>query len=92
MHRSVRHATAAAQVVCGGSDEATVARRAATIGREVPELRETGLTGSAAEIVDKLGTFAEAGASRVYLQVLDQSDLDHVEWIGAEVLPQVADL
>ncbi|CAM3641649.1 LLM class F420-dependent oxidoreductase [Tsukamurella ocularis] len=82
----------AAQVVCGASDDATLARRAATIGRQLPELRENGLTGSAAEIVDKLGTFAEAGAARVYLQVLDQSDLDHVEWIGAEVLPQVAGL
>lgn len=82
----------AAQVVCGGADQATVDRRAAAIGREVPELRENGLTGSAAEIVDKLGTFAEAGASRAYLQVLDMSDLAHVEWIGSEVLPQVAEL
>ncbi|GAB3129893.1 LLM class F420-dependent oxidoreductase [Tsukamurella serpentis] len=79
----------AALVVCGGPDAATVDRRAAAIGRELPELRENGLAGSADEIVDKLGTFAQAGASRVYLQVLDMGDLAHVEWIGSQVLPQL---
>ncbi|GAA4387737.1 LLM class F420-dependent oxidoreductase [Tsukamurella soli] len=79
----------AALVVCGGPDDATVARRAATIGREVDELKTNGLTGSAAEIVDKLGTYGEAGASRVYLQFLDQSDLAHIEWIAANVMSQL---
>jgi alkanesulfonate monooxygenase len=38
--------------------------------------------------VDKLGTFGEAGATRMYLQVLDLNDLAHLELIAAEVLPQ----
>jgi F420-dependent oxidoreductase-like protein len=80
----------AAQVVCCGADEAEIARRAAAIGREVPELRENGLTGTPAEIVDKIGAFAEAGCERIYLQVLDLSDLDHLELIAAEILPRVA--
>lgn len=79
----------AAQVVCCGKDEATLARRAAAIGREVPELRENGLAGSPAEIVDKIGKFAEAGMSTIYLQVLDLSDIGHLEEIAAGVLPQV---
>ena len=79
----------AAQVVCCGKDEATLARRAAAIGRDLSDLRENGLAGSPAEIVDKIGTFAEAGASTVYLQVLDLSDLGHLEEIAAGVLPQV---
>ena len=54
-----------------------------------PGLRQTGLAGSPAEIVDKLGQFADAGASRAYLQVLDLHDLDHLELIAAEVMPQV---
>jgi F420-dependent oxidoreductase-like protein len=79
----------AAQVVCCGKDEATVARRAEAIGRDVADLRANGLAGSPAEIVDKLGTFGEAGAQRLYLQVLDLDDLDHLSDIASGVLPQV---
>jgi len=79
----------AAQVLCIGKDEAELARRAAAIGREVDELRANGLAGTPAEVVDKIGTFAEAGASRLYLQVLDLHDLDHLELVAAEVLPHV---
>jgi F420-dependent oxidoreductase-like protein len=80
----------AAQIVCCGADEAEVARRAAAIGREVDELRENGIAGTPAEVVDKLSTFAAAGVERIYLQVLDLSDLDHLALLGAEVLPAVA--
>ncbi|HEX6055950.1 MAG TPA: LLM class F420-dependent oxidoreductase [Intrasporangium sp.] len=79
----------AAQVVVLGNDAATLRRRAGAIGREVDELRSNGLAGSAAEIVDKIGTFAEVGASRIYLQVLDLSDLDHVEQIADGVLREL---
>ena len=79
-----------AQVLCCGADDAELRRRAAAIGREVDELRENGLAGSPAEIVDKLGRFAEKGASRAYLQVLDLSDLDHLALVAKEVAPQVA--
>jgi hypothetical protein len=39
--------------------------------------------------VDRLGGFAELGATRFYLQVLDLHDLDHLELIASEVMPQV---
>ena len=78
-----------AQTVCCGRDRAELDRRAAAIGQDLAALREEGLAGSPAEIADKLGRFAEAGAERAYLQVLDLSDLDHLELIAAEVLPQV---
>jgi F420-dependent oxidoreductase-like protein len=80
----------AAQVVCLGGDETTLARRAAAIGRDVDELRENGLAGSADEVVDRIGTFAEAGTERLYLQVLDLSDLDHLADIADGVLRQLA--
>ena len=80
----------AAQVICVGRDDAEVARRAAAIGREVDELRENGLAGSPAEVVDRIGEFAGHGATRMYLQVLDLHDLDHLELIAAEVAPQLA--
>jgi F420-dependent oxidoreductase-like protein len=79
----------AAQVLCVGRDDAELARRAAAIGREVDELRANGFAGTPAEVVDKLGRFAEAGASRLYLQTLDLHDRDHLELVAAEVLPHV---
>lgn len=79
----------AAFVLCAGRDDAEVARRAAAIGREVDELRgNSPLAGTAAEIVDHLGPFVEAGVQRVYLQTLDMSDLDHLEFFATEVVPQ----
>ncbi|MFD8144152.1 LLM class F420-dependent oxidoreductase [Streptomyces sp. NPDC059708] len=78
-----------ALVVCVGKDDAEVARRAAAIGREVDELKANGLAGSPAEVVEKLGTYAAIGSSRVYLQVLDLGDLDHLELIAGQVMPQL---
>lgn len=80
----------AAQIVCCGRDEAEVARRAAALGREPAELRENGLAGTPAEIVDKLEQFADAGATRIYLQVMDLSDLGHLEQVASDVLPQLS--
>ncbi|MDF5757935.1 LLM class F420-dependent oxidoreductase [Spongiactinospora sp. TRM90649] len=79
----------AAQVVCCGRDEAEVVRRAAAIGREPEELRANGLTGTPEELVEKIGAYAGAGATRMYLQVLDLADLDHLELLAAEVMPHV---
>lgn len=80
----------AAFVVCAGRDDDEVARRASAIGREVDELRANSPTvGSPDEIVDKLGPFIEAGVQRVYLQVLDMSDLDHVDFFAEAVAPQL---
>ncbi|MER5870913.1 LLM class F420-dependent oxidoreductase [Streptomyces sp. NPDC002044] len=78
-----------ALVVCVGKDDAEVARRAAAIGRDVEDLRANGLAGSPAEVVAKIGAYAETGSSRVYLQVLDLDDLDHLELISAQVLSQL---
>jgi len=79
-----------ALVLCVGADEADVARRAASIGREVGELRENGLAGTVDEVVDKIGRYADSGQSRLYLQTLDLHDLDHLRLVASEVMPQVA--
>ena len=79
----------AALVACVGSDEAEIARRAASIGREVDELRENGVCGTPAEAVARLEEWRDAGAERVYLQILDLDDLDHIDLIGAEVRPNL---
>ncbi len=78
--------TSAALVVCCGRDEAEVARRAAIIGREVAELRTNGAAGTPAEVAAKVATYRDAGATRMYLQILDLEDLDHLELIAAEVM------
>lgn len=80
----------AAFVLCAGKDDAEIARRAAAIGREVDEMRGNSPTvGTPAEIVDKLAPFIAAGVQRIYLQVLDMSDLDHLEFFSKEVIPQL---
>lgn len=79
----------AAQVVCVGADEAEVERRAAAIGREPTELRANGAAGTPAEVVERLQAYAALGATRVYLQVLDLGDLDHLALIADKVVPHL---
>ncbi len=78
-----------ALVVCCGRDEPEVGRRARAIGRDAAELRENGIAGSPQECVEAIGRYAAAGSQRVYLQVLDMTDLDHLDLIAAEVMPHV---
>ena len=79
----------AAQVLCVGRDEDEIARRAQAIGREPAELRENGLAGTPDEVVAKIKRFEEAGASRLYLQVLDLSDLDHLALVADKVMTRI---
>jgi F420-dependent oxidoreductase-like protein len=79
----------AAQVLCCGKDEAEVAKRAARIGREVADLRDQGLAGTPAEVLDKIGAFGGIGVTRMYLQVLDLSDLEHLELVASEVMAKL---
>jgi F420-dependent oxidoreductase-like protein len=72
-----------AQTVAVGKDDVEARRRAEAVGGN------PGLGGTVAEVVDLLGRFAEKGATRAYLQVLDLSDLDHLDLIASEVMPQL---
>ncbi len=74
-------------VYCGRNDD-EVRRRVEATGRTVDSLRDGTLVGTPARIVDLLGQSVELGASTGYLQVLDLEDLDHLDLIAAEVLPQ----
>jgi F420-dependent oxidoreductase-like protein len=81
----------AAFVLCAGRDETEIARRAGAIGREVDELHSNSPTvGTPSQIVDRLGPFIAAGVQRIYLQLLDMSDLEHLELFSTEVAPQLA--
>jgi F420-dependent oxidoreductase-like protein len=78
-----------ALTLAAGRSEQEVARRARAIGVDPAVVRETHLAGTVAEVVDELGRLAGLGASRVYLQVLDLHDLDHLELVAREVVPQL---
>ena len=78
-----------ALTVCVGRDDAEVARRADAIGLDVEQVRRQGVAGTPDQVVDQLGAFADVGAQRAYLQVLDLADLDHLDLIASEVAPQL---
>ena len=79
--------TSIANTVVCGVDDAEVARRAAAIGRDAETARASGIAGTPAEVVDRIGVYRDAGAETVYLQVLDLHDLDHLRLLAADVLP-----
>ncbi|WP_454778641.1 LLM class F420-dependent oxidoreductase [Georgenia muralis] len=80
----------AAFVACVGADEAEVTRRADAIGREPDELREHGLAGTPDEVLEGIAEMAELGISRLYLQCLDMTDLEHLDLVAAEIMPEVS--
>jgi len=75
-----------ALVLCVGRDEDELDRRARAIGREKEELRENGLAGTPEEVVAKARRYADLGSERLYLQVLDLGDLEHLDLVAAEVM------
>jgi F420-dependent oxidoreductase-like protein len=80
----------AAVTLCCGRDDAEVRRRAAAIGKDAGALRASGAAvGTPGEVVDFLGRYGAAGATRIFLQTLDLGDLDHVGLVASEVAPQL---
>ena len=72
-----------AQTVACGRDDAEAKQRADAIGRQPP------LYGTPDQVVEQIQRFAAAGASRVFLQILDLSDLDHLDVIASAVAPRL---
>jgi len=81
-----------ARAVCYARDDKTLRRRAAAIGRDVDRLRQRHLCGTAAEVLDRLAQDRAIGVERVYLQVLDLSDLDQIYEFAQDVLPAASEL
>lgn len=79
----------AAFALCIGDTDADIARRAANIGREVEEITENSpLAGTPDAVAEKLSIYVDAGVQRVYVQLLDIRDLDHLEFFASTVIPQ----
>ena len=75
----------AALVVAVGRDEAEFTRRAAAIGREPDDIRANGIAGTPDEVAATLARWHAAGAQRMYVQVLDLADLDHLDTIASVI-------
>lgn len=76
-----------ALVVCCGERVADFKRRARNLGQEPEHLRETGAAGLPRQVAETLRAWRDAGASRIYLQLLDVHDLDHMHVIAEQVAP-----
>lgn len=73
-----------------GADDAEVGRRAARTGHTLAEVRDgVNIVGGPDEIAERMSRYAALGIDRVYLQLLDLHDVEHVEYLGAEVLPHL---
>ena len=71
------------------TDDASYLRRLKAIDADPGTFAEVNVAGSPDAAVDKLLRLRELGADRVYLQLVDLRDLEHLELIAAEVLPHV---
>ena len=80
-------------VLCCGRGDAEIARRAevavSALGEDESADVFGGAYGTPAQVVDVLARYVEVGVDRVYLESYDPSDLDHLELIASDVLPQI---
>ncbi|MFI6783601.1 LLM class F420-dependent oxidoreductase [Micromonospora sp. NPDC050276] len=76
-------------VVAIGRTDAEAQRRAAPLHEKSALPPEDPVVGSPAQLVQRIGEFAAIGTTRVHLRLIDFADLDHLELIAAEVLPQL---
>ncbi|HEY1104848.1 MAG TPA: LLM class F420-dependent oxidoreductase, partial [Agromyces sp.] len=68
-------------------NDADYLRRLAAIDEDPDDFAEVNIAGTPEAAIEKIGRLRELGADRVYLQLVDVRDLDHLELIGTEVLP-----
>lgn len=71
-----------------GRDDAELARKLGNDDKAALQARGA-VVGTASEVVETLGALAEAGIAGVQLQWLDMDDISGLEYLAAEVLPQV---
>lgn len=72
-----------------GADDGELRRRAENIGEgSLSALRDgTNIVGTPEEIAEKVQRLRALGADRVHFQLMDLRDVEHVEFLGTEVLP-----
>ena len=75
-----------AQVACCGEDEVEMERRSTAIGRQSDELRQNGFAGSPEEVQKRAAEYEDLGCDRIYLQILDDQDLGHLDVLAETLL------
>jgi F420-dependent oxidoreductase-like protein len=79
--------------VCCGTSSAEVAQRHKAIvakgGGDFTGHIDNGATGTPAQVAERLRAFNDVGTSRLYLQLFDLADLDHLRLVAEEVLPHL---
>lgn len=69
-------------LVCTGTTDADIKRRAEVIGTGTAHVETAHFVGSPAQVVEGLKPFLDLGLSRMYVQVRDSSDLDHIKMLS----------
>jgi len=75
-----------ALTVCCGESEEELGLRAGKLGLRLEDLRATAAAGRPSEVIDRIADFVDAGAQRVYLQLLDCSDVEQVHLLADRVV------
>ena len=78
---SLRRSTV--QTLCAGDAVADRERRAVRIGVPLSELE--GLIGDESDIRSRLADFQAVGVDRLYVEILDLADLDHLDYFASAV-------
>jgi F420-dependent oxidoreductase-like protein len=77
------------RTVAVGATGAEASRRAEASYTDLASLRRDGIAGTTDEAVDRISAIQELGVDRLYLQVVDLRDLDHLDFIAREILPKL---
>lgn len=75
-------------VACGRSD-AEALGRAAPLHEKSALPPEDPVVGTPDQVVEHIGQFADIGITRVHLRVPEMRDVDHLDLVASEVLPQL---
>lgn len=78
--------------VCVGRDAAEVAHRRERLGPPIGEIPDQGLAGTPEQAAAQLAEWVAIGTDRIYIHLLDVDDLDHIELLGRELRPLLAQL
>jgi F420-dependent oxidoreductase-like protein len=72
-----------------GATEAQIDARAIAANSTPGDLRAGGFAGTASEVVDKISELKALGFTRLYFQLMDFHDLDQLDFLAREVVPQL---
>ncbi len=77
------------RTIAVGATEQEAARRAEASFTDLTALRANGIAGTVDEAVDRISELEQLGIDRLYLQVVDLRDLDHLDFVAREIVPKL---